>query len=282
MFGSSFTRALREALPTQARGAFLQARLPPIPIGPSSSRWASTYVHLGDLADNKGAREDNVRLGRGWSSTKGGTSGRGHKGQKARAGNGKPKAGFEGGQTPITRLFPKRGFTNLCAYKLLVENRGLPTEFLFFGYSTNKTYAPVNISKLQEWLALGKLDPAETIDVETIFQSNLVHGIKGFSGVKLLGQPNPSLPLPPLKLRLSRYSKSAAQAIIAAGGDVTAVYHNALALRQAAHPEKFFGREVKEALPVRKTDILYYSNPAKHGYLAKEGTQAEAQPEASA
>jgi large subunit ribosomal protein L15 len=103
----------------------------------------------------------------------------------------------------------------------------------------------------------------------------MVHGIKGFSGVKLLGQvcpsfpkykrmigahrrlhqPNPSLPLPPLKLRLSRYSKQAAQAIIDAGGDITAVYHNALALRQAAHPEKFFGREVKEALPVRKTDI---------------------------
>lgn len=58
MFGVNFTRALREALPTQARGAVLQARLPPIPIGPSSSRWASTYVHLGDLADNKGARED--------------------------------------------------------------------------------------------------------------------------------------------------------------------------------------------------------------------------------
>ncbi|KAJ9113879.1 hypothetical protein QFC19_000072 [Naganishia cerealis] len=241
MFGSSFTRALREALPTQARGAVHSARLPPIPIGPSSSRWASTYVHLGDLADNKGAREDNVRLGRGWSTTKGGTSGRGHKGQKARAGNGKPKAGFEGGQTPITRLFPKRGFKNF----------------------TNKTYAPVNISKLQEWLADGKLDPSETIDVGTIFQSNLVHGIKGFSGVKLLGQ-------------------QAAQAIIDAGGDVTAVYHNVLALRQAAHPEKFFGREVKEALPVRKTDILYYSNPAKHGYLAKESAQTETQTEVSA
>jgi ribosomal protein L15 len=53
------------------------------------------------------------RFGRGQGSGRGGTSGRGHKGQKARAGNGKPKAGFEGGQTPITRRFPKRGFTNL-------------------------------------------------------------------------------------------------------------------------------------------------------------------------
>lgn len=55
MFGVTFTKALREALPTAAR---CSARLPPIPVGPSSSRWASSYVHLGDLADNKGARED--------------------------------------------------------------------------------------------------------------------------------------------------------------------------------------------------------------------------------
>lgn len=52
------------------------------------------------------------RLGRGDGSDRGGTSTRGHKGQKARAGNGKPKPGFEGGQTPLTRLIPKRGFVN--------------------------------------------------------------------------------------------------------------------------------------------------------------------------
>jgi large subunit ribosomal protein L15 len=56
-------------------------------------------------------------------------------------------------------------------------------------------------------------------------------------------------------LRLSRYSKTAAKAVKDAGGDITAVYHNALALRQAAFPEKFLGREVKEAKPIRKTDI---------------------------
>jgi large subunit ribosomal protein L15 len=65
------------------------------------------------MHDVDGSLLQSVRLGRGSSSTKGGTSGRGHKGQKARSGNGKPKAGFEGGQTPITRLFPKRGFVNL-------------------------------------------------------------------------------------------------------------------------------------------------------------------------
>lgn len=59
--------------------------------------------------------------------------------------------------------------------------------------STNKTYAPLNIAKLQEWIASGRLDATRPIDVGAVFQSNLVHGIKGFSGVKLLGQV--SLPI---------------------------------------------------------------------------------------
>ena len=60
------------------------------------------------------------RLGRGRSSGLGKTSGRGHKGQKARSGNGKPKAGFEGGQTTISKLFPKKGFTNSCVLSHIV------------------------------------------------------------------------------------------------------------------------------------------------------------------
>jgi len=84
-----------------------------------------------------------------------------------------------------------------------------------------------------------------------------------------LSQPDPDLPLPSLTLRLSRYSKSAAKAILAAGGDITAVYHNNLSLRKVAYPEKYMGREIKDAEPVRKTDIQYYTNPLKFGYLAK-------------
>lgn len=71
-------------------------------------------------------------------------------------------------------------------------------------------------------------------------------------------QIDPTLPLPPLTLKLSRYSKSAAAAVLAAGGDITAVYHNNLSLRQLANPEKYIGREVKEAAPVRKTDICAF------------------------
>ncbi|CAE6495470.1 unnamed protein product [Rhizoctonia solani] len=69
-------------------------------------------VGLDSLAPAKGSTHQRKRLGRGQGSGRGGTSGRGHKGQKARSGNGKPKAGFEGGQTPISRRFPKRGFFN--------------------------------------------------------------------------------------------------------------------------------------------------------------------------
>lgn len=57
---------------------------------------------------------------------------------------------------------------------------------------------------------------------------------------------------------------------MAAGGKVTAVYHNNLSLRQEVWPEKFEGKEVKPAAPVRRTDIEYYTNPEKFGYLARK------------
>jgi large subunit ribosomal protein L15 len=73
-----------------------------------------------------------------------------------------------------------------------------------------------------------------------------------FSGIKLLGEADPNLPLPPLKLFLSRYSKSAAKAILDAGGEVTAVYRNKLGLRA----EKLgMTEEIKMADPTRKNDI---------------------------
>lgn len=97
-----------------------------------------------------------------------------------------------------------------------------------------------------------------------------MHGLSKQAGVKLLGHPDPDLPLPKLKLELSRYSKSAAEAVMAAGGEVEAVYHNNLSLKQEVAPEKF-ERPVKSALPVRRTDIEFYSNPANHGYLHKRG-----------
>ncbi|RSH91723.1 YmL10 [Saitozyma podzolica] len=186
-----------------------------------------------DQPRHTAAHISHTRYGRGQGSTKGGTAGRGHKGQKARSGNGKPVPGYEGGQTPIHRLFPKRGFVNF----------------------NSRTYAPLPLSRLQQYLASGRLDPTLPIGIGEIVRSNLIHGISGFSGVKLLGELDTSLPLPPLELNLSRFSKSAAAAVIEAGGKITAVYHNRLGLRQEVWPEKFVGREVEAARPIRKSDI---------------------------
>lgn len=70
-------------------------------------------IKLNTISDNPGAVKDRKRVGRGRSSGHGKTCGRGQKGQKARSGNGKPRIGFEGGQTPLFKRIPKRGFTNV-------------------------------------------------------------------------------------------------------------------------------------------------------------------------
>ena len=75
-------------------------------------------MKLNDIRDNPGARKSRVRVGRGIGSGLGKTAGRGHKGQFARSGKGKVKAGFEGGQMPLQRRLPKVGFRSLKAYKV--------------------------------------------------------------------------------------------------------------------------------------------------------------------
>ncbi|KAL7418381.1 YmL10 [Cryptotrichosporon argae] len=248
MFGATLSTVLRLSESSTRCAARIMSSLP------SSSR-ASSSVSLADLRPAPGSTQPNVRLGRGNSSTKGGQAGRGHKGQKARHGNGKPVPGFEGGQTPLTRLFPKRGFTPFTA----------------------RTYVALPLHRLQAWLAAGRLDPSAPVTIGAVVRANLIHGLSGKAGVKLLGPADPDLPLPPLTLELSRFSKSAADAVIEAGGKVTAVYHNNLSLRQEVWPEKFVGREVRQAKPIRRTDIEYYQNPEKHGYLAAQAAPAVAE-----
>lgn len=102
------------------------------------------------------------RIGRGIGSGRGGTSGRGHKGQGARSGNGKPALHFAGGQTPITRAYPKRGFTN----------------------TGRQTMTPLNLDRLQHWIDLGRIDPSRPIGMRELFESRCVHGVG--EGVKVL------------------------------------------------------------------------------------------------
>src|SRR6201996_611048 len=106
-------------------------------------------MNLNELRDNPGARLKSKRLGRGIGSGKGKTSGKGVKGQKAR--EGVSLNGFEGGQLPIYRRLPKRGFTNLF----------------------RKEYAPVNLRALDAAIAAGKLDASQPITELMLIQAGL-------------------------------------------------------------------------------------------------------------
>lgn len=138
---------------------------------------------------------------------------------------------------------------------------------------------------MQQWIQAKRIDPTQPITIHQVVQSNLVHSISKISGVKLLGEADPTIPLPPLDCQLSKYSKKAARQIIAAGGKVSAVYHNNLGLRAEAYPQKFPG--IKQAKPTRRADIgalccsfcpianidcplpaEYYTDPKNHGYLS--------------
>jgi len=120
-------------------------------------------MQLNNLRDNPGARLKSKRLGRGIGSGKGKTSGKGVKGQKAR--EGVALNGFEGGQLPIYRRLPKRGFKNV--------NR--------------KEFAPLNLGSLEAAVEAGKLDAGQTIDEAALAQAGLVR-LGKVDGVRLLAK----------------------------------------------------------------------------------------------
>ena len=98
---------------------------------------------LNNLRDNPHAKYDKVRVGRGNGSGKGKTAGRGHGGQNSRSGGGAP-LGFEGGQTPLARTLPKRGFVN----------------------KHRMVFTPVNLGRLQDFIDAGRLDPSKTLTMK--------------------------------------------------------------------------------------------------------------------
>ena len=119
-------------------------------------------MKLNELRDNPHATRDRVRVGRGIGSGLGKTCGRGHKGQKSRSGSG--MKGFEGGQMPLYRRLPKRGFTNPFP----------------------KHYASVNIGQLQAAIDRKKLDPKKVITGEVLLSAGLIKRIG--DGLRLLGK----------------------------------------------------------------------------------------------
>lgn len=139
-------------------------------------------MKLNELKPAAGSRSKRLRKGRGLSSGHGFTSGRGTKGQKA---HGKTRLGFEGGQMPLYRQIPKRGFTNI--------NR--------------KEYAIVNLT------ALNKFDDGTEVTPQVLMESGLVKNLK--SGVKVLGSGKLEKKL---TVKANKFSASAVSAIEAAGG----------------------------------------------------------------
>lgn len=184
------------------------------------------FVALNNLRDNPGATHSPKRVGRGTGSGLGKTSGRGHKGQKARTGRS-PKLGFEGGQTPLRLRIGKRGFTNPFKKDLLT----------------------VNLDALSQRIQQGRLDSSSVITMQTLREAGLI-GKKVSSGVKLLGRGASKFQTP-LHLQVSETSKSAQQAVEKAGGSVTTVYYNQLGLRALLTPEFFTDKGRQLPRPAR-------------------------------
>ena len=149
-------------------------------------------MELNQITDNNGARKSRMRVGRGIGSGKGKTAGRGHKGQKSRT--GVAVKGFEGGQMPIYRRLPKRGFNNI--------NR---TEF-----------QPVNLGQIQAFIDAKKLDGKKTIDAAALAEAGLIRDAK--APVKLLAKGELKAKI---ALSVCKASKSAAEAVEKAGGTLT-------------------------------------------------------------
>ena len=146
-------------------------------------------MYINDLSPVAGSTHVNKRKGRGQATGNGKTAGRGHKGQKARSGGG-TRIGFEGGQMPLARRIPKRGFNNIFA----------------------KPLESVNVS------ALDKFEDGAVVDAQALLDAGIISKCK--YGVKVLGNGDVSKKL---TVKAAAFSETAKQKIEAAGGKAEVV-----------------------------------------------------------
>ena len=146
-------------------------------------------MKLHELSPVEGSKKSVKRIGRGHGSGQGKTAGRGHKGQKARSGGG-VRPGFEGGQMPMQRRLPKRGFNNIFA----------------------KTIVAVNVG------SLNKFEDGAVVDTQALIDAGLVKN--SFDAIKILGNGNLTKKL---EVKVAAYSASAKEKIEAAGGKAEVV-----------------------------------------------------------
>jgi large subunit ribosomal protein L15 len=148
-------------------------------------------MKLSDIADNAGSRKKRMRVGRGIGSGKGKTSGRGGKGQTARS--GVRIKGFEGGQMPMHRRLPKRGFNNVFRVE----------------------YAEVNLDRIQQAIDAKAIDAGSAINAESLVKAGVLRRAK--AGVRLLGRGELKAKI---NIEVHGASKSAIEAVEKAGGSV--------------------------------------------------------------
>jgi large subunit ribosomal protein L15 len=150
-------------------------------------------VNLSDLRPAPGSRRRRKRLGRGIGSGLGKTSGKGHKGQKARSGGG-VRPGFEGGQMPLVRRIPKQGFTP----------------------PRRRRFAEVNLE------ALARFEAGTVVTPDLLVSEGIIHGAEA-GRVKILGRLDEGSALAALTVRAHAFSQAARAAIEGAGGSVEVV-----------------------------------------------------------
>jgi large subunit ribosomal protein L15 len=148
-------------------------------------------MKLSDIADNAGSRKKRMRVGRGIGSGKGKTSGRGGKGQTARS--GVRIKGFEGGQMPLHRRLPKRGFNNIFRLE----------------------FAEINLDRIQQAIDAKLLDAKDTVTAETLVKAGVLR--RSRDGVRLLGRGEIKAKL---NIEVHGASKPAIAAVEKAGGTV--------------------------------------------------------------
>ncbi len=146
-------------------------------------------MRLNDLAPEKGQRKTRKRIGRGVGSGSGKTAGKGNKGQNCRSGGG-VRPGYEGGQMPIHRRLPKRGFKN----------------------HFKKVFDIINVHELN------RFEPQSVVDEVALIKSGLVKGDR--DGIKMLGKGEVQVPV---TLKINKISDSARQKIEAAGGKIEVI-----------------------------------------------------------
>ncbi|MCE6077895.1 50S ribosomal protein L15 [Agrobacterium vitis] len=148
-------------------------------------------MKLNEIKDNEGSSKDRIRVGRGIGSGKGKTGGRGVKGQKARS--GVAVNGFEGGQMPIYRRLPKRGFNNIFASE----------------------FTTVSLGRIQTAIDAGKLDASATIDAAALKAAGVIRRLK--DGVRVLGDGELTTKV---TIEVAGASKPAVEKIEKAGGSI--------------------------------------------------------------